>query len=302
MTKSHPGHRFEGRHAGTRLRAPVFIGGMFKSGTSLLRAMLGLHSQIFAGLETQWLTEEARIGDTIQRREWLERLSIFFDVPCSSLEEVLGDELQIEACLDHLMDFVARREGKSRWAEKTPHNVGNIDRILSYWPDAKVLHIVRDPRDVYASLVEIGKWPEPTVFARHWCNTVGAGRDWINAAGGKHPSYHEIRYEELVLAPEATMQKILQFLGEAWESQLATFVGRPQDFERVLRATGKLSPTLKRLAQPLTYSRVGVWRSIVGQERWRPAEAELARHGYHALVKSLIRETDLICADTVAGT
>src|SRR6476469_1058072 len=199
MTKSHPGHRFEGRYAGTRLRAPVFIGGMFKSGTSLLRAMLGLHSQIFAGLETQWLTEEARIGDTIQRREWLERLSIFFDVPCSSLEEVLGDELQIEACLDHLMDFVARREGKSRWAEKTPHNVGNIDRILSYWPDAKVLHIVRDPRDVYASLVEIGKWPEPTVFARHWCNTVGAGRDWINAAGGKHPSYHEIRYEELVL-------------------------------------------------------------------------------------------------------
>jgi hypothetical protein len=45
-----------------------------------------------------------------------------------------------------------------------------------------------------------------------------------------------------------------------------------------------------------------VWRSIVGQERWRPAEAELARRGYHALVKSLIRETDLICADTVAGT
>ena len=36
------------------LRAPIFIGGMFKSGTSLLRAMLGQHSAIASGLETYW--------------------------------------------------------------------------------------------------------------------------------------------------------------------------------------------------------------------------------------------------------
>ena len=34
--------------------SPIFIGGLFKSGTTLLRAMLGQHSAIASGLETQW--------------------------------------------------------------------------------------------------------------------------------------------------------------------------------------------------------------------------------------------------------
>ena len=280
-----------------RSRDPVFIGGMFKSGTSLLRAMLGGHSRLFAGLETQWLAESELADDPAERRAWLERLAIFFDVPSATLEGVVGDATQIEACLDRVMGFLARAEGKSRWAEKTPYNVGAIDRILSYWPDAKLLHVVRDPRDVYASMVEIGKWSEPGVFAEHWCNTVGAGRDWLGAAGGAHPAYHELRYEELVLAPEATMRAALAFLGDAWEPEIATFAGRPQDVERVQRATGKISPTLKRLAQPLTDTRVGIWRSILGQEQWAPAEAELGRRGYGELVTRLISETERICAD-----
>ena len=279
------------------LRDPVFIGGMFKSGTSLLRAMLGRHPRLFAGLETQWLAHGPEASAPEDRRDWLERLSIFFDVPCASLEQAIGDVSQVEACLDRLMDFLARREGKSRWVEKTPDNAGHIGRILSSWPSAKVLHVVRDPRDVYASMVEIGKWSEPAVFAEHWCKTVGAARDWRGAQGGAHPAYHELRYERLVLAPEPTMREVLAFLGEAWEPEVAMFNGRPEDFERVQRATGKASTTLKRLALPLTDSRIGVWGSIIGLERWKPAQTELGRRGYDELVTALIAETDAISAE-----
>lgn len=38
--------------------SPVFIGGIFKSGTSLVRVMLGQHSSFFAGLETQWMKKK----------------------------------------------------------------------------------------------------------------------------------------------------------------------------------------------------------------------------------------------------
>ena len=62
-------------------RDPIFIGGMFKSGTSLLRAMLGRHSRLFAGLETQWLAQDRQGITPEDRRAWLERLAIFFDVP-----------------------------------------------------------------------------------------------------------------------------------------------------------------------------------------------------------------------------
>ena len=75
------------------------------------------------------------------------------------------------------------------------------------------------------------------------------------------------------------------------------FDGRPQDFERVQRATGKVSSTLKRLAQPLSDSRIGIWRSIIGEQGWVPVQAELARRGYNEIVQTLIGETDVICAE-----
>ena len=281
----------------TLTRDPIFVGGMFKSGTSLLRAMLGRHSRLFAGLETQWLGQDRQGIAPDDRRAWLERLAIFFDVPCSALEQAVGNATQVEICLDRLMNFLAQREGRARWVEKTPHNAGHIDRILSAWPGAKMIHVVRDPRDVYASMVEIGKWSDPAVFAEHWCNTVGLARDWLCAHGGDHPAYHELRYEKLVLAPGAAMREVVVFLGEQWEPEIAKFEGRPQDLERVQRATGKMSSTLKRLATPLTDSRIGIWRSPAGEELWGPVEAELDRRERGALVQGLTAETDAICAE-----
>jgi hypothetical protein len=90
------------------------------------------------------------------------------------------------------------------------------------------------------------------------------------------------------------MREALAFLGEAWEPGVAMFDGRPQDFERVQRATGKLSATLQRLALPLTDSRIGVWTKISGGEGWDPVSAELSRRGYERLVAALIAETDAI--------
>jgi hypothetical protein len=292
---SHARVRRDASHALSR--DPVFIGGMFKSGTSLFRAMLGRHSHLFAGLETQWLAQDLQISTLEKRRAWLERLAIFYDVPHTALEQAVGDATGVEICLDRMMDFLARREGKLRWVEKTPYNAGHIGRILSFWPGARVLHVLRDPRDVYASMVEIGKWSEPEVFAERWCNTVGAGRDWLAAQGGAHPAYHELRYERLVLAPEATMRAVVAFLGENWEPEVARFEGRPQDFERVRRATGKLSSTLKRLAMRLTDSRIGIWRKLIGEEGWAPTQAELERRGYGALVQALTADTEAICAE-----
>jgi len=75
------------------------------------------------------------------------------------------------------------------------------------------------------------------------------------------------------------------------------FDGRPQDFERVQRATGKLNATLRRLALPLTDSRIGVWAKTIGEKDWEPISAELRRRGYERLVASLIAKTDAVNAE-----
>jgi hypothetical protein len=271
---------------------PIFIGGMYKSGTSLLRAMLGHHSHLFAGLETQWLNERWSGAPGRMREEWLERLAVFFDAPATELEAACGDAADVETCLDRVLSFLTRRAGKERWIEKTPGNAGAIDRILDHWPNARVLHIIRDPRDVYASMIESRKWTVPEDFAERWTGTVGAARQWLERQGGAHPAYYELRYERLVQDPEGETRRILDFLGEPFEARVAEFLGQSEDFDRVRKATGKESPTLQRLAEPITTARVGVWKDVVGHERWSAVEAELIRDGNGALVEEILREDE----------
>jgi hypothetical protein len=278
---------------------PIFIGGMYKSGTSLLRAMLGHHSRLFAGLETRWLHEQWEGDVTIARRSWLERLSVFFNATVGELEAVCGETDSVEMCLDRIMTYLAARAGKARWIEKTPGNVGAIARIKSYWPRAHIIHIVRDPRDVYASMIESRKWINPEEFAERWRATVAAARSWLMAQGGTHPAYYELRYERLVCCPEDEMRKVLAFIGELFEPRVAAFSGQPEDFDRVRKATGKESPTLRRLAHPITTARVGVWRSIVTPEQWQAVDEKLAGAGSGEVVEELIAETDAIHADEV---
>jgi hypothetical protein len=283
--KGRPAHTMQSNH-------PIFIGGMYKSGTSLLRAMLGHHSHLFAGLETQWIHEHWENGAAQARREWLERLAVFFDAPLAELEAACGDASDVETCLDRVLSFLAARAGKARWIEKTPGNAGAIGRILDHWPDARVLHIIRDPRDVYASMIESRKWTVPQDFARRWTDTVVAARNWLAEHGGTHPAYYELRYERLVRAPEEETRKILEFLGEPFEDGVAEFLGQAEDFDRVRRATGKESPTLQRLSEPITTSRVGVWKDVVPPEQWLAVETELRRDGGGTLVEELMEDGD----------
>lgn len=269
---------------------PIFIGGMYRSGTSLLRAMLGRHSCLYAGLETQWLYEDwTSTGD---RRQWLQRLSSFYDASVDVLEEACGSSLTLEPSLDAVMQFLARRAGKSRWIEKTPGNVGVIDRILQNWPRARVLHIVRDPRDVYASHIEAAKWTEPEEFAERWCNTVGAAADWLKAEGHHHPAYFELRYERLVLAPVEETQRILAFLDQPWEQQVAVFDGQSGDFERVRAVTGKESTSLRRLTEPLSAKRVALWRHVLRPGMWDGVRRAIEDRGYGHVLDTVIAQGD----------
>jgi Sulfotransferase family len=280
---------------------PIFLGGMFKSGTSLLRAMLGHHSRLFAGLETQWLSEHW--DDTAQeaRRHWLERLAVFFDTPILELEKACGKASNVETSLDRLLTFLTARAGKARWIEKTPGNVGAIERILAHWPKASIVHVIRDPRDVYASMIESRKWTAPTDFALRWTGTIAAARKWLRTQGGRHPAYYELRYERLVRDPQAETRQLLKFLDEPFEGKVAQFLGQAEDFDRVRKATGKESPTLQRLAQPITTTRIGVWKTVVVPEQWKAVHAALVRAGNEELVEQLIAETGAICAEEIVA-
>lgn len=272
---------------------PIFIGGMFKSGTTLLRAMLAQHSAIAAGLETYWFDLDWKNRNSATMLDRIDRLADYYEFDIEMIHRLVNLSSTPELFLDALMEMVAARENKSRWAEKTPGNIAHLDRIWASWPKAQVIHIIRDPRDAFASLVEASKWDTPDEFADRWCATVGKGSLLIDVYRPEDDIYLEIRYEHLVANPESTTRQILDFLNEPWEDQVAAFSGRKEDFDKVLHATGKASTTLERLKKPLTAQRVGIWRRVLNSEQIFAIEDAISERGYSSLYDRIIRDTPL---------
>ena len=271
-------------------RAPVFIGGMFKSGTTLLRAMLGQHSAIASGLETYWFDWDWSQRAGAAMRHTLARLADYFDMRADEVFALAESAATAEDFLSALMDELARKQGKRRWAEKTPGNIAHIDRIWKAWPDAQVVHILRDPRDIFASLVEAKKWDSAAEFADRWVATVGRNERLLAELRPGAQSYLAIHYENLIATPEPVMRRVIAFLDEKWEPQVASFQGRQEDFDKVLQATGKASTTLERLKEPLTGERVGIWPQILSAAQLDAIEQAVAARGFAELYRRLTTE------------
>lgn len=105
----------------------------------------------------------------------------------------------------------AEREGKTRWADKTPAYIGHVGRLASIWPDARFVVLVRDGRDVALSVMGVPFGPNNAwAAARSWATAIRQGRE----AAARYPGrVLEVRYEDLVARPEAEVQAICGFLG-----------------------------------------------------------------------------------------
>jgi hypothetical protein len=264
---------------------------MFKSGTSLLRAMLGQHSSIASGLETYWFDLPRPPLSTPKGAEHVARVARLLGLDVEEMLAVAREAATPEAFLQELMDSLAAAQGKARWAEKTPGNVAHMDRILAFWPSAKIIHVIRDPRDVYASHVAAGKLNGAAEFIRRWSEVMEKAERQKADIAALRDRYLEIRYEQLVQDPRAVMMSVISFLDEEWEDRLAAFEGKPEDYYRVLDITGKASVTLEHLGQRLNSDRIGLWRTAIGEEGIVELESVAGQAACGTLFKRLIEET-----------
>jgi hypothetical protein len=205
--------RSVGRRAVSESDALVVVGGSPRSGTTLLRTMLGRHSMIVSSPETTvFLPRVTSPDDLAERLGWDAR-------------EIATWQRESRSQTEFIIRFqtaMLERSGKAVWLEKTPRNVSRFRFVRRHFPRAKLIHIVRDGRDVVCSL-------RRTPFARldhaapdsvaaaircavQWRGFVEAG---LRMRGD--PGYHELRYEDLVTYPERTLRALLAFLGLPWE-------------------------------------------------------------------------------------
>lgn len=158
-----------------------------------------------------------------QSRNFLETdlFGLKFDVDRLAGELHAEGRHTMPAIISGVFEKNARGEGKSRWGDKTPYYVMHIPKLIEWFPDAQIVHLIRDGRDVALSL--FGRQHDFYVYnayfaAEYWASYVEKGR----ALGAELPSaqYMEMRYEDLLATPEHTMRQLCDFLGETYSPEL----------------------------------------------------------------------------------
>jgi hypothetical protein len=138
--------------------------------------------------------------------------------------------------VDRLKRHVLALAGKSIWAEKTPENIFTVGRFLRMFPGAKILHIVRDPRDVVLSLMARGL--SSIMAAEAWLTSVAAIQNYRS-----HPSVLEIRYEDLVFETERILSEVCSHLKV--EFQMKFFSDTSYESSGITRSEGLSTWTSK---------------------------------------------------------
>jgi hypothetical protein len=247
---------------------PIFIVGVHRSGTTLLRYMLSSSRRIYIPPESDFIPrffrrdptgdlKEARISsilDTIFTRyrfarEWKG------DPPLARTFAQALPKSTPSAFLNALYHQYAQQYGAVRWGDKTPIYTSYIDLIHEILPQAQFAHLIRDGRDVAVSMLD--KWGE----GEFHIDIYFAARDWVRrvrqaqASGARlgRDLYYELRYERLVHDPERELRALCDFLGEPYVRAM----GQPHRLARKRLGPNSFSAPVR---QPPNSSRVGRWR------------------------------------------
>jgi len=244
--------------------------------------MLTQHSKIAGGLETHWFEIDferwtGRKGEPLDGH--LARLAAFYDIEHELVESMARNARSGSQFLDKFMAEVARQLGKPRWVEKTPENILRLDTIAAYWTNAVVVHVVRDPRDLFTSMLETNKLDSVQTFIRYWAPFFQTAQRYVQTPNSEGLSLIELGYERLVTDTRVVMKELAAAIGEPFEEAMAGFDGCSEEYHKVLQVTGVHSPTLRRMMDPLTTNRIGIWKNALTPQTVKDLGAEAARCG-----------------------
>ncbi len=254
--------------------APLMIVGVGRSGTSLLQSMIAAHGDFSVVPETSFFrryvvprtlrssisengTDAARsllLSDKFLERLELDIASIFDETISASADDVDA------SMYIRLLRAYAEKSGLMRFADKEPRAVESLPLIHDLWPDCKILHIYRDPRDVLASKKK-AVWSRSGTAFRH----VVAGRiQWYMSQRFKRQvgegTYREIKYEELLDDPARELRSVCEWLGVEY---------RPEMLDFSSAAAGLISDDeyswKKETTGPLLKSNHGKWKLELSQ-------------------------------------
>jgi hypothetical protein len=253
----------------------IFIGGLMKSGTTLLRALLGRHHRLFGTFETHWFQDAVRSGwdnpSSERMQLMLSLLELDKEEYAALCERKRAD--QRREFIDIALQYCCERAGKKRWVEKTPDNIRHWGLIQEIWQNPTLIHVTREYKDTYASW-KVRRGDSLETFLSAAKNAYDEIRPLL---GKETEDYVEVDYLDLVLNTEEAIRRILEHLGEEWDPACAKLNldetgGERKQFKKLL---GRESWTFVSLSKPIFTSSIGQWRQFITEEEKTTIEKEL---------------------------
>ncbi len=205
-------------------RAPIFIVGSGRSGTTLLRQILNSHPHIHITQEAGFYLGSEFVPARANTSDWIEcYFRSYFFAGLNIDPEIIRKDLNDRFCFSvpkkniadayrAIMRCVASQYGKYRFGDKTPLHTLYLNRIFKDFPDARVIHIVRDPRATIFSLSQM-PWAPGSISLN-----IGYYHSQLANISKFRDRILEIRLEDLTIDTAGTLKKVLHYVGEPWHT------------------------------------------------------------------------------------
>ena len=277
-----------------RAKRKTFIVGAARSGTTWVRSILAEHDDVVSGPESHLFpvlfgalcegdpkTRREHVLEAFDRRaahreavarhrpqgphRWADRDTIERLLAEAEADGLTGENAARFVIDGILEEFFARNGGSdsSVLVEKTPVHLRSADRILEWWPEARIIEVVRDGRDVCVSLAHKSKvvsWApaDRQQQIRLWTDAVRRGIE-LRSAPQAEDRWLLARYEDLTADPHREVRRLFEFCGlPADDAAIAGVVERTAFENAKSRRPGD--------NHHLRKGRVGGWRDEFGQE------------------------------------
>lgn len=204
----------------------IFVGGVPRSGTTLMRALLDAHGDIRCGEETHLIPASLK-----KLRDWTTNTLLTTRLAEAGID---GEIIMSAAASFVLGIVVGHGEPAERLCNKDPMTFGAVQLLSEMFEKARFIFMIRDGRAVVHSLISRGvvisgfnasgyregmmSWNKLVSKMNAECESVG----WRKCM--------KVHYEQLVLHPESTMRNILEFLDVRWDDAVLRheeFINKP---------------------------------------------------------------------------
>ncbi|MBF0445203.1 MAG: sulfotransferase [Magnetococcales bacterium] len=199
---------------GSQSERPVFIVGMYRSGTSLVEQIIASHPKVFGAGELTWLSQSA--ANLSQRYNF----NNIYPEAVSQLNQAMAKELAEEFEAELLR--IAGSEEYKRISDKMPHNYFYLGMINILFPNARIIHCKRQPQDACLSIYfqdftsNLSYTNDLADLGCYYSLYAEIMEYWQDNLSLK---FHEVNYEELVSNPKKESKNLIEFLDLPWDEK-----------------------------------------------------------------------------------